>query len=93
MNSKLLENIIEIEFNNKKKMIIFKNKSNAQNNFKKINEQVKNKDDFKIYLNKLNYKVILSKDELRFINESNISTPPIYNMALKTGVNQLIIVN
>ncbi|MGM0438482.1 MAG: hypothetical protein ACQEQD_09435 [Bacillota bacterium] len=93
MYLKLLENIIEIKFDNKKKMIIFKNKNEAQNNLMKLNKEVKNPDDFESYLNDLDYKVILKTAELEFINESSISTPPIYNMALKTGVDQLIIVN
>ncbi|HKL74631.1 MAG TPA: hypothetical protein VJ881_01065 [Halanaerobiales bacterium] len=93
MNLKLLENIIEIKFGNKKEMIIFKNKNMAQKNLIKINNEVKNRDDFMDYLQNLDYKVILKTEELEFINESIVSTPPIYNMALKTGVDQLIIVN
>lgn len=93
MKLNLLENIIEIEFDDKKKMLIFKNKNLAKNNLFKIKEEIKNLDDFQSYLKDLNYKVILKTEELEFINESAISTPPIYDMALKTGVDQLIIVN
>ena len=93
MNLNLLENIIEIEFGNRKNMLIFKNKNRAQNNLLKIKKEVKNKDDFKSYLKDLDYKVILKTEELEFINESAISTPPIYDMALKTGVDKVIIVN
>ena len=93
MKSNLLENIIEIKFGNKKKMLIFKNKDMARNNLLKINREIKNLSDFKSYLKNLDYKVILKTEELKFINESDISTPPIYDMALKTGVDQLIIVN
>jgi len=93
MYLKLLENIIEIKFEDRKKMIIFKNKVMAQNNLRKINKEVKNQGDFKSYLDDLDYKVMLKTEELEFINESEISTPPIYDMALRTGVDQLIIVN
>lgn len=93
MNLKLLENIIEIKFANKKEMLIFKDKKMAKNNLIKLNNEVENRNDYINYLKKLDYKVILKTEELEFINKSNITTPPIYNMAFKTGVDQLIIVN
>lgn len=93
MNLKLLENVIEIKFGNKKEMLIFKDKKMAKNNLIKINNEIENRNDYIDYLKDLDYKVILKTEELEFINESKITTPPIYNMALKTGVDQLIIVN
>ena len=95
MKLRILENIIEIEFenNNEKYMIIYNNKNEAQKNKNILKEQVNNNGNLNKYLNKINYKVILNKEDLLIINEVSFSTPPIYNMALKTGVDQLIIVN
>ena len=95
MKLSVLENIIEIEFekDNEKYMIIYKNKIEAQKNKDRLKDRVKKNSDLNKYLKNIDYKVLLNKEDLLLINEASFSTPPIYNMALKTGVDQLIIIN
>lgn len=95
MKVRKLENIIEVKINedDRKYMFIYKNKDKANDEKDFFQNEVKDNKDVEKYLERVDYKVILDKEILKLINESNLKTPPIYEMALKTGVSQLVIIN
>ncbi|MGM0409438.1 MAG: hypothetical protein ACQEQF_01645 [Bacillota bacterium] len=95
MKVRKLENIIEVKINedDKKYMFIYKNRDKANDEKDFFKNKVKDNEDIEKYLERVDYKVILDKEILKLINETTLRTPPIYEMALKTGVSQLVIIN
>jgi hypothetical protein len=89
-----LENIVDIELldSGQKYMIIFPNKNKGIKCREKVESDIEIKEELEKYLHSLNYKVILGREVLSLINETSNRTPPIYKMAVKSGINQVIIV-